>query len=70
MGKQKVRLKKNKDGTVSIFFAAYSFSKELDVGTLSPEEKFNAIRWTILNQGFVFTEKIEREVRKLINYHL
>lgn len=39
----------------------------LDVYYLNVEEKFDAIRWSILDQGFVFTEKLDKKLRKMLD---
>jgi hypothetical protein len=66
MARQLVKVRKHRDGTMTIFFASHSYYKTVDTRELTPIEKFNAVRWAILAEGYVFSEKIEKELRNLL----
>lgn len=38
----------------------------VDISKIPPDQKFEKVKWEILNAGFVFTEKIEKEVRRAL----
>lgn len=64
MDRKRVSIRNNLDGTTTLFFGSYTFHKHLDTKGMTQEEKFEAVRWSILNEGEVFTEKVEKSVRK------
>jgi hypothetical protein len=62
MKKNEVKITKNTDGTVTI--ESSGFSRKIWIRAKSPLEKVEAVRAVILEEGLVFTEKIERMAQK------
>jgi hypothetical protein len=62
----KFSIKKGPDGSVTVVWNDYftGFRERVQIRAKTPEEKFNTIRQLILEKGLVFTEKIEKMVRK------
>ncbi|HEY7162908.1 MAG TPA: hypothetical protein VH815_16725 [Acidobacteriota bacterium] len=54
------------DGTVAIF--AKNFKRVLFVRHKTPSEKFESVRKVILQEGYVFTEKVEKMTRKEVGF--
>lgn len=53
---------KNPDGTVTI--TGNNFVTVLEIRWKSPQKKLEAVRTAILFEGYAYTEKVERMVRK------
>lgn len=58
----KLRIRKHPNGIVTII--TDNFNKSVDVRSMTPEEKFMAIKWAFLTEGVAFSEKIEKKVVK------
>ena len=59
---KKVEIRKGQDGVITVKYG--QFRKSIDAKDLNPEEKFEAIRWVILDFGAVFSRRVEKMARK------
>lgn len=59
-----VRLRLEPDGLLTITNG--KFYRAIDVRDKTPAEKLEAVRWVLLLEGVVFTEKIEKIVIKAL----
>jgi hypothetical protein len=66
MGKKPVVIRRRPDGSLELILEG--FSDKIQIWANTPEEKFEAVREQILKKGLVFTEKIEKLVRKELNF--
>lgn len=66
MRKRTLSIRKNSDGTVTIFAQNPKYVESIDIRELYPEEKYEKIKWAILTAGFAFSEEVERMVREQI----
>jgi hypothetical protein len=64
--KMQVFIQKNSDGTWNV--GTGGFSRTLWIRALTPEKKFEAVREAILEEGLVFTEKMEKKIKKELNF--
>lgn len=60
----KLDVRKSKDGNITI--ATDRVIWTVDVKKVYPDERFEMVKWSILNAGFVFTERIEKQVRRAL----
>lgn len=65
MAEKTLKIRRNKDGTMTISSGPYSESFSLH--DKNSWQKFEAARWAILALGFAFTPQIERLVKKELN---
>lgn len=64
--KQKgLSIERGRNGTIELFND--SFWAEIEIRALPPQKKFEAVRTAILEKGLVFTEKIEKKLRRELN---
>lgn len=63
--KLKVVITNNNDGTITI--NSDGFSKTVWIRAKTGEQKFESVRTAILEEGLVFSEKIEKMVRRELN---
>jgi hypothetical protein len=62
--KKEPLIRKRPDGNISLDFGGSEVIIQIRAET--PEEQLEAVRMIILAKGLVFTEKIEKNVRKII----
>jgi hypothetical protein len=62
MGKNEVEIRKNGEGIITV--VGPHFHRFIDIRAKTGKEQFEAVRALILEEGLVFTEKIEKLARK------
>jgi predicted oxidoreductase len=67
MPASETKFHKSKDGTIAICHTGSTFYIKVTEKDMTKQQQFEAIRWSILANGDVFTEKLEKKVRKLLN---
>lgn len=67
IAKPKLKIKKKENGNV-IITDECGYNRTVVVRILTPWEKIEAIRVAILEAGFVWSERVEKQVRKELNY--
>jgi hypothetical protein len=65
-GTKEVVLENRPNGTFLVD-AGY-FKAIIQIRAKTPAEKFESVRMVIIQNGLVFTEKLEKNVRKELNY--
>ena len=62
----KVEIRK---GTNDVIMVKYGHKrKSIDAKDLNPDQKFEAIRWVILDFGGVFSRRVEKMARKIAGF--
>ena len=59
-------VRRHKNGTITI--ESESFSEKIQIRAQTPRQKYDTVREAILAKGYVFTGKIEKMVRKEVNF--
>lgn len=60
------RLRKGKDGSIAIVTHRMAWTIEF-LPTVTFEERVEAIKWSLLHDGFVWTEDVEKYVRNALS---
>ena len=64
MSNRLLAITKNNDGTVTITTTADKIV--VPVGRLTPERKIEAVKAAMLSNGYVYTSKIDKKVKKAL----
>ena len=66
MSENEVTVRRHKNGIMSI--ETDDFYAEIQIRAETPAEKYEIVRAAILRKGLVFTEKVEKQLRKELNF--